>query len=211
MRAPPTPPVVEDEKDRPSSGKHRELEVKAEENRDTERSYHLPLRRGNVLPIPRQSTAPYAPSDTASASASASATVFYGPRRLRERPPQAQPYWTPPHPTRQVPALPTRELPEDELEKLTQASVAASMVGPQYVKTAGAERMAEALRRNCRHLAASVAGSGSLDKQGPVLDHREVRAAKGSVKTAARSQRCGLIIESIFGPDEEAMGSASEA
>lgn len=166
---------------------------------------HFPRR--TAFPTLRESSAPYV--HTAPALASASAP--HEPRRLRER--HAQPQWVPPQSAtwRAAADIPAREVNQDELEALTEASIAPVLFEKRFLRQLSEDRAEAAMRMNNRHLLARQRGQDSQSAMGQTQMGSSSRAGWAmAVPSMTRSCHRDLIIKSIFGT-EEGFTSASEA
>ncbi|KJA26804.1 hypothetical protein HYPSUDRAFT_84221 [Hypholoma sublateritium FD-334 SS-4] len=163
--------------------------------------------RRAAFPTLRESSVPYIHTSPTSVSASAPRE----PRRLRER--HAQLQWVPPQSAtrRAVADIPAREVDQNELEVLTEASIAPVLFKKKFLRQPNEDRAEAAMRMNSRHLLARQRGQDSQSAIGQTQTSSSSRAGRAmAVPSMTRSRRRDLIIESIFGT-EEGFTSASEA
>jgi hypothetical protein len=138
-------------------------------------------------------------------------TVREYPKRRRR---QAQPQWEPPKASRnKVVILPTREVDEDELEVLMNASVSPVVfLRPKYAALPRDEEKEAAMRWNLRWLSRTFEKSSGEGKMPgvskPLLDNDGSKPV--AVPEMTRSQRRDLIIDSIDGKEEELESISSE-
>ena len=108
--------------------------------------------------------------------------------------------------------IPAREVNQNELEAMTEASIAPVLFEKRFLRQPSEDQVEAAMRMNTRHLLGRQPGKNSQSLEEQARKGSSSRTGRTTaVSTMTRSVRRDLIIENIFGTGEEGLTSASEA